>query len=291
MTSAYNRRCLVVIEAGRAPGRGHRAPVAKGYGKGQPAVPRVFDNITERLLPAIRNTLQNAQRADFCVGYFNLRGWQLIDDLIDGWPGGAEGCCRVLVGMQRLPQEEFQAAVSLISGDGIIDNQKALRLRQQMAEQFREQLMLGAPSNRDEEALRRLSAQLRAGKVAVKLFLRHPLHAKLYLLHKPHDADSPMVGYLGSSNLTLAGLMQQGELNVSVLDLRESVVVERVLDCRNHLSGVFREVTVVVATSCAATRRACRRLSTRGVRIAPCSPSVTFHHALLLVAPDLPSRD
>ena len=53
--------------------------------------------------------------------------------------------------------------------------------------------------------------------MVVKLFLRHPLHAKLYLLFRP-DPITPIVGYLGSSNLTFSGLSSQGELNVDVLD-------------------------------------------------------------------------
>jgi hypothetical protein len=60
-------------------------------------------------------------------------------------------------------------------------------------------------------------ADFRAMKLVVKLFLRHPLHAKLYLLHLPHPIN-PIVSYLGSSNLTFAGLAKQGELNVDVLD-------------------------------------------------------------------------
>jgi hypothetical protein len=51
----------------------------------------------------------------------------------------------------------------------------------------------------------------------VKLFLRHTLHAKLYLLYRT-DPINPAIGYLGSSNLTFAGLSKQGELNVDVLD-------------------------------------------------------------------------
>jgi hypothetical protein len=43
------------------------------------------------------------------------------------------------------------------------------------------------------------------------------LHGKLYLLFR-NDPFNPIIGYLGSSNLTLAGLSAQGELNVDVLD-------------------------------------------------------------------------
>ncbi|MGH2502308.1 MAG: SNF2-related protein, partial [Ktedonobacterales bacterium] len=45
-----------------------------------------------------------------------------------------------------------------------------------------------------------------------------PLHAKLYLVHRAHDPHVPILGFVGSSNLTLAGLSVQGELNVDVPD-------------------------------------------------------------------------
>ncbi|XFA73619.1 SNF2-related protein [Thermosynechococcaceae cyanobacterium Okahandja] len=67
-----------------------------------------------------------------------------------------------------------------------MDQGQAIRLQTLMAQEFRQQLTYGAPSVADEEGLKRLQAQLRAGKLRVKLFLRHPLHAKLYLIYR-HD--------------------------------------------------------------------------------------------------------
>ena len=180
-------------------------------------MPRIFDNIEQCLLPALAETMALSDRADFCVGYFNLRGWREIDEYVEKWKGGEGHCCRLLVGMHRLPHDEFRLASSLTAQDGSLDNQTAIRLKKRLAEEYRDQLATGAPSNEDEAGLRRLSKQIKAKKVVVKLFLRHPLHAKLYMLFRA-DPINPTVGYLGSSNLTQSGLSGQGELNVDVLD-------------------------------------------------------------------------
>ena len=56
---------------------------------------RIFDNIEHNLLVTLRGTMQVSTRADFCVGYPNLRGWQAVDDLVQPWNPeegqGAEG--------------------------------------------------------------------------------------------------------------------------------------------------------------------------------------------------------
>ncbi len=181
-------------------------------------MPRIFDNIEHPLLPALQETLKRSYRADFCVGYFNLRGWRFIDTLMDSWKGAPDECCRLLVGMQRQDSEELCDLLSVHRKQTGMDLQTAKRFGRQLAENFRKQLLWGAPTNEDEAGLRRLARQLREKKVIVKLFLQHPLHAKLYLLFRKNDCDTPLVGYLGSSNLTMPGLSEQGELNIDVLD-------------------------------------------------------------------------
>lgn len=182
-------------------------------------MPRIFDNISNQLLTAIRSTLANANRADFCVGYFNMRGWQAIDDLISHWNPGEGQICRVLIGMQRPPSDEIRELYKLTEEDQpvTLDNARASELKLGFAQHLREQIAVGLPTAHDEESLRQLAHRLRAGQVVVKLFLPYPLHAKLYLLFR-NDSDNPITGYVGSSNLTISGLSRQGELNVDVLD-------------------------------------------------------------------------
>jgi superfamily II DNA or RNA helicase len=187
-------------------------------------MPKIYDNISNQLVGALNDTLSVSLRTDFCVGYFNLRGWKQIADKIDDLAGSSvfekdeavDRVCRLLVGMQKLPEDLLREHFR--HNDGLsLDNNEANRLRKKVAEEFKAQLVIGVPTESDEAGLRRLSQQLKDKKVVVKLHLRYPLHAKLYLAYR-QDVNVPIVGFLGSSNLTFAGLSKQGELNIDVMD-------------------------------------------------------------------------
>ena len=180
-------------------------------------MPQIFDNIERQLLAALREILERAERADFCVGYFHLRGWGSLADLVEHFEEAEGSCCRILVGMHRPPEEEMREAQRAIRREAYLDGPTVARLRRKAAQRFKEQIEFGVPTTAAEAALRQLARQLRGRKVRVKLFLRYPLHAKLYLVHRT-DVITPLVGYVGSSNLTLAGLSRQGELNVDVVE-------------------------------------------------------------------------
>ena len=192
-------------------------------------MPTIYDNIEKKLLTGLNDALRAARRADFCVGYFNLRGWRGIIDAVDNLPGENGECCRLIIGMSQDPR---RAIGRLYGMEPPRTTQKIVFERKQREiDNLAEQLAVGFAAAADEAALRRLREQLQNGKVKAKFFARHPLHAKLYLAHRD-DAMNPTIAFLGSSNLTLAGLEKQGELNIDVLDGDAAAKLSRWFDAR-----------------------------------------------------------
>lgn len=188
---------------------------------------KIFDNSSDE--KKFKSILENVitepgiQRMDFCVGYFNLRGWDFIADQVDNLDGDYiyEGddrkfrTARLLIGMYRAPEEIIKLAYR---SPFYPDADYVQKCKRQIAEDFRCQLLLGKTTAKDEYTLRQLCRQLEEGKVCVKLYLREPLHAKLYLAHNPKSNIRKIYAFMGSSNLTYCGLTGQGELNAEMDD-------------------------------------------------------------------------
>ena len=188
---------------------------------------KIYDNIETIFTDGLRGIISNVgvKNVDFCVGYFNLRGWSIIVDEIDKLPGDyiyekderVLRTCRLMIGMHRPPEDIIRQMYSSFQSQ-TIDAEGVKKCKRKIAAEFKKQLVLGVPSTRDEWSLRRLSSQLKEGKVCVKLYLKEPLHAKLYLAHRPDDHFNKIQAIMGSSNLTYSGLSKQGELNAEFGD-------------------------------------------------------------------------
>ena len=128
----------------------------------------IYDNIESKFVQGLQELITDdgIKRVDFCVGYFNLRGWDLVVNQIDQLPGEFVyendkqefRRCRLLIGMHQ-PDEELVRR--LYSPPQIPDAAYVQQCKLEIARNFKKQLLLGIPTKRDEWTLRRLSAQLK----------------------------------------------------------------------------------------------------------------------------------
>ncbi len=93
-------------------------------------MPKIYDNIENQLSNGLAETLNLSKRGDFCVGYFNLRGWYEVADKIDAFSGmlvtenngRIHRYCRLLVGMQKLPLDTLKDSFLLSLSRHILRN-------------------------------------------------------------------------------------------------------------------------------------------------------------------------
>lgn len=193
-------------------------------------MPSIYDNLSEgsQLAPALREALKAFDSVDVATGYFDLRGWSTVADVIySKVPAGEsppEPVARVLIGMvmgsdAREMLRSLQDTVQPPAyGSDINDREKALQAKATLVRHLRDQLMRGLPTKREQETLRQLRDQLRSGVVEMKVFTDAPLHGKTYIFHQPSAPQLKKYAYVGSSNFTGAGLMRNLELNIDVMD-------------------------------------------------------------------------
>jgi len=208
-------------------------------------MPKIVDNIQIKLLDELKQFVNDATEARFCVGYLNLRGWNALGELIQNLPASKrDPPCKVLVGMVQpdlaLDEELYR--------EPTLDRAHYTEQLQQLVQEFQRQILSGVPTRSAQSSMRRLREQIEQGRVRIKLYTRRPLHAKLYLLSR-HDQITPLIGYVGSSNLTHAGLANQGELNVDVV---EQDAARKLLDwfnerwCDNSAIDISEELVKLV---------------------------------------------
>lgn len=182
---------------------------------------RIFDNIELRLGEHLQATLGEFDRMDVAVGYFNLRGWSEFDEIVAAKEATGAPVARILIGMVFAGPEEETLDQLQATVDGQprpdADSQISKERKAQLLEHLRVQLMRGVPTAADRKTLASLREHLEAGKVEVRVFTRRPLHGKTFIFHR-QDLNSPIMGFVGSSNLTAPGLNSNLELNVDVPD-------------------------------------------------------------------------
>jgi hypothetical protein len=181
----------------------------------------IIDNRTRELAPEIKAFLSDSIRAHFAVGYFFLSGFEVIAEHIPELE-----CLRLLIGNVT----NRQTAEQLVEGYLHLETSRRAIRRERMAgaqtrfirtettNSIKTTLELMDQTDDAQALILSLADLISQGKVQVKVYTRGRLHAKAYIFDFDPDRIRAQKGaaIVGSSNLSLAGVTHNTELNVRV---------------------------------------------------------------------------
>ncbi len=189
-------------------------------GRGSVAMPDIIDNRTRHLAEEIASRLTVSQRAHFAVGYFFLSGFEAIAPHLSELSE-----LRLLIG-NTMTQETIE---QLVEARRRLDAAEAVVQDQQFVNRDRKAAVLtdtvgnlsDAASAMDQTdaaecLLNTLVDLVESGRIKVRVYTKGRLHAKAYIFDYKAGMPDAGVCVVGSSNLTLAGIQHNTELNVIV---------------------------------------------------------------------------
>ena len=186
----------------------------------------LIDNQNQTMKQALENALSTSDRIDIQVGYFYFSGFELLAKQLK------DKKIRILVGKQIDPSavpniiamqqktgkpvdlERFQSWDTYISR-----TEQKSKYFEGFAKLFNETQVFDDPES--QEAYKIFEEKIIDGTLQIKL-TNSDEHGKMYLLYNKTElsqgGDFPGTMFLGSSNFTYNGLIDQGELNSSTRD-------------------------------------------------------------------------
>src|ERR1039458_3777972 len=180
----------------------------------------IIDNRESYLADAVRPLLNESVRGHFAVGYFFLSGFKAIARELEKVTE-----LRLLIGNTSDRATVEQLAEGHASREAIIAKQRESEFlnAQQRAklvvegeQKIRERLERLDQTDEDQALVEQLVRLIAEDRLKVKVFTQNRLHAKAYIFDYPAGRFEKGIAIVGSSNLSLAGLQDNTELNVVV---------------------------------------------------------------------------
>jgi HKD family nuclease/superfamily II DNA or RNA helicase len=189
----------------------------------------IIDNRSEKLIDHLSRILGSCERARFAVGYLFLSGLTSVAKrllglnelrLLIGNTSNRETVEMLAEGYRRL-----DLAAEEVERQVYPKRMEAGRMAQETAGNLRSSVELMDQTDEAQELIGGLIRMIEDKRLKVRVYTKGRLHAKAYicdygkvfdLLGKELDRHEKGIAVVGSSNLTLAGLTHNTELNVIV---------------------------------------------------------------------------
>ncbi len=195
----------------------------------------IIDNRNRKLVDAINEQLVHTIKAKVAVGYFFLSGLKDIQDKLDAKDDNGEYIIkeiRLLIGnttnrktVEELARsfrltEHIQKQVEKLKRPGSGEKKSEKDIAQQAIRTVISDL---DQTEENSRLLETVYSMVNDDRLKVKVYIKSKLHAKAYIFDFIHpQPNSKGIAIVGSSNLSLAGLTNNTELNVFVHDNGEN---------------------------------------------------------------------
>ncbi len=189
----------------------------------------IIDNRNKKLADHINRILSSTEAARFAVGYFFLSGLECIADRLSGLKE-----LRLLIGnttnretLEQLAEgyRRMELVAEEAEAQAYPKRADARRMAEETAKNVRSGMEFMDQTDEGEALVRSLARLIEEKRLKVRVYTKGRMHAKAYIFDygqvfdgkgKPLDRHERGIAVVGSSNLTLAGVTHNTELNVVV---------------------------------------------------------------------------
>lgn len=181
----------------------------------------IIDNRTEKLIDNVTLMLEETERARFAVGYFFLTGFTGIAEALQNVTE-----LRLLIGNTSTRETIEQLAEGYRQLASVGEIQSARRYSRGVerkarvgdtAQNLRACMEFMPQTDDSAQLIKTLVEMIASGQLKVRVYTKERFHAKAYIFDYGKNARYESgISIVGSSNLTLAGLTSNTELNVVV---------------------------------------------------------------------------
>ncbi|HEV3244311.1 MAG TPA: phospholipase D-like domain-containing protein [Chthoniobacterales bacterium] len=179
----------------------------------------IIDNRERKLAASVKPLLSESEKAKFAVGFFFISGFKFIADELEKISE-----LKLLIGnvsdsrtIEQLAETHSAAQLLDQTRKREFANQKerqttldevgaAIRLRIEQLSQ----------TDEDERVINLLLKLIEEKRFVIRVYTKSRLHAKAYIFDYPTERYDRGMAIIGSSNLSLSGLVDNTELNVEV---------------------------------------------------------------------------
>jgi superfamily II DNA/RNA helicase len=189
----------------------------------------IIDNRNQKLLDQIKRILDSSEAAHFAVGYFFLSGFTAIAErlssikelrLLIGNTSNRETIEQIAQGYRRLELIEDK-----IEAQKYPKRSEEKRMASDTAANVRSSIELMDQTDEAETLVKNLVEMIEEKRLHVRVYTKGTLHAKAYIFDygtiydnkgRALERTEKGIAIVGSSNLTLSGIMSNTELNVVI---------------------------------------------------------------------------